>query len=470
MASPLGTLLATRLDAVLGTTLAQHPVLLDGGKSYLATQAAAGMHGQESVIRRSGEHAGEAAARTGRSDTHANIDRHGRPAAAAQPRPPQGITPSARAVLSEPARTLLALLLLPSESARPRPAALPLWRDPPVPSGDTGTPMKPADQAAAGRGTAPSGTSPPPAAQASGHPSSRSATTATNNAALQSAHLSPAPRDMAVRLASALADSVAFSGLFYESHLAQMSFGQRSPAQLFREPQASTGQRVGGEHADAAEASPSAKTGTPTSPSDNASRTAHFGTPINPSTASGDQTSHHQASARSASGLPGSSGGIMGVPNPPNPTINDPGARNMGVPDLTGTGVHPDTAPLVRQQLETLANSQFTWQGEAWPGAEMEWEVQDESGRQEAERQNAWSSRLRLQLPGLGEVEARLSLVDGQVVMRLTAPESADSLRTHAAVLQESMARAGLTLSDLAIASTDSSKQTSGHPPTEPPP
>lgn len=160
----------------------------------------------------------------------------------------------------------------------------------------------------------------------------------------------------------------------------------------------------------------------------------------------------------------------MGVPNPPNPTINDPGARNMGVPDLTGTGVHPDTAPLVRQQLETLANSQFTWQGEAWPGAEMEWEVQDESGRQEAERQNAWSSRLRLQLPGLGEVEARLSLVDGQVVMRLTAPESADSLRTHAAVLQESMARAGLTLSDLAIASTDSSKQTSGHPPTEPPP
>src|SRR5690606_28955020 len=57
----------------------------------------------------------------------------------------------------------------------------------------------------------------------------------------QSAQLPPAPPGMVTALTRALGDSVTNSGLFYESHLAQMSFGKRSPEQLAREPQALLG-------------------------------------------------------------------------------------------------------------------------------------------------------------------------------------------------------------------------------------
>lgn len=65
---------------------------------------------------------------------------------------------------------------------------------------------------------------------------------------------SGAPPDPA-QLARTLQQAVSQSGLFYESHVAEWADGQRSLAELQREPQMRPGYACGAEHADAAAAS-----------------------------------------------------------------------------------------------------------------------------------------------------------------------------------------------------------------------
>ena len=105
----LGSLLATRLDAVMGTTLAQHPVALDGKAGANVAQPAQHLHGQDSTIRRATEEVG---ARTGQADARQVQARGGaaEAARAAAQALPQSLL-SARTLLSEPAQTILALLL-----------------------------------------------------------------------------------------------------------------------------------------------------------------------------------------------------------------------------------------------------------------------------------------------------------------------------------------------------------------------
>lgn len=78
----------------------------------------------------------------------------------------------------------------------------------------------------------------------------------------------------------------------------------------------------------------------------------------------------------------------------------------------------PAVANLVQQQLEALATQHFVWQGRAWPGQEMRWEIDEDAARQtpEGEAAAAWSTRMRLSLPHLGEVDARIRLQGNLVV------------------------------------------------------
>ncbi len=78
--------------------------------------------------------------------------------------------------------------------------------------------------------------------------------------------------------------------------------------------------------------------------------------------------------------------------------------------------LHPATTELVRQQLDLIESGLFRWSGEAWPGASLEWDIRDERGQPDGppdETPGAWSTLLRLALPALGAVEARLSLDAG---------------------------------------------------------
>lgn len=115
-------------------------------------------------------------------------------------------------------------------------------------------------------------------------------------------------------------------------------------------------------------------------------------------------------------------------------TADDAQAR----PDATASmakadsapAIHPNTEGIVRQQLELLATQQFRWAGEAWPGTPMQWDIaerQQEHGSSgehgDSADERTWSSRLVLELPQLGTVEARLTLTPTGLETRLAVQE-----------------------------------------------
>ena len=73
-------------------------------------------------------------------------------------------------------------------------------------------------------------------------------------------------------------------------------------------------------------------------------------------------------------------------------------------------------------------------------------------------QQEHWATRIRLQLPSLGEVQARLSLSGQQLVMHVVAPESSSVLSQHAETLRGRYAAQGMQLSQLSIQATDMSQ------------
>lgn len=473
--SALGTLLATRLDAVLGTTLAQHPVLLTGAKSHNVAQAASAVHPQDSVIQRGSGQAAEVDARGARLGA-AGAARGGASAAgllAGKGELPGGIQPSARATLSEPARTILALLLSRGDAGAGVQGRMPLW-DANAAAAQRGA------RGAAGGGSVQGGAagSGAGASQSSQDAAARSATssnagqtasTAEANAAARLAAISaglagnpPAtaqtaastgadatrlkvPEGMVRMLAQSLGQTVSHSGLFYESHLAQMVFGKRGLGELLKEPQALMG-RPGGAQAGGATQTGHASAGSAGNMPGAAGGSASAGSNT------GAQASHAMGSSAGMASSPGSLVGASGLAGYSDASASATGTNTSSLnANLPVPGIHPDAAPLVRQQLETLANNAFHWQGEAWPGASMQWEVNEDASRPGTNEPSTWATRLKLQLPSLGEVEARISLAGDQLVVRLVAPESAPVLQEHASILRENLLAGGLTLTDLTV-------------------
>lgn len=462
--SALGTLLATRLDAVLGTTLAQHPVLLTGAKSHNVAQATSAVHPQDSVIQRGSGQAAEVGARQGQPGA-AGVARGGAAAAGlpnAKGELPGGIQPSARAVLSEPARTILALLLSRGDTGSTGlQGRVPLW------DANTAAAQRGARGAAGGGAGAAAGASPSYPGSAASSNANPAASAAEANAAARLAAISAglsgrqagaaqtgagagvegaqlkAPEGMVRMLSQSLGQTVSHSGLFYEAHLAQMVFGKRSLAELLKEPQALLA-RSGGTPGDAANPGKAAAGGAGNAPAAAGSGAATYssaGTYASP----GTSTSGNAAGASSAAGGPGVLGASDASASASGTSPSSPNAH-LPVP-----GIHPDAAPLVRQQLETLANNAFHWQGEAWPGAAMQWEVNEDASPHGADEPSTWATRLKLQLPSLGEVEARISLAGDRLVVRLVAPDSAPVLQEHVSTLRENLLAGGLTLTDLTV-------------------
>ncbi|MEW5904742.1 MAG: flagellar hook-length control protein FliK [Pseudomonadota bacterium] len=87
--------------------------------------------------------------------------------------------------------------------------------------------------------------------------------------------------------------------------------------------------------------------------------------------------------------------------------------------------------PIVQQQLQALEHKQVVWQGQAWQGQEMRWEVRDETPRQgeRADAQRQWVTELHLDLPHLGAVSARLHM-NGDAVSLTLETDEAQSART----------------------------------------
>ncbi|WP_027468036.1 flagellar hook-length control protein FliK [Deefgea rivuli] len=204
------------------------------------------------------------------------------------------------------------------------------------------------------------------------------------------------------QLAGQLAGRLAESGLFYESHQAEWVTGQRPLQTLLREPQASLNASSFNEGKTAAAMSNAAKEST-----DNTVNTSNK-----------TQDLALQAALKKSDDLP------------------------------------PEQAmrQLVRQQVDLLEQRPLVWQGNAWPGQPLKWELelQNEQEHQAdlAVEQRQWQTKLDLTLPKLGEVGVVATMVQGQFSLRFNAVDekTAALIKTHQADLMQRFEAAGLTL------------------------
>lgn len=185
-----------------------------------------------------------------------------------------------------------------------------------------------------------------------------------------------APPTSGAQFAPVLRQSVAQSGLFYESHQMQWLSGRVSTDALQREPQ--------GQHP---------PTQRPGAPSETAAAPRIAPSPM---AASGAAPAAAEARAERAAE-----------------------AAQVRIPVVAER-----LMPVVHQQLDAMASQQYVLLGQAWPGQRFEWEIDDPHGEgrnPDDEAEDAWNSTLRLSMPQLGDVEARLHLTPSGVAIRLIA-------------------------------------------------
>jgi hypothetical protein len=322
----------------------------------------------------------------------------------------------------------------------------------------------------------------------------------------------------AAAMANGLAALVGESGLFYESHLEQWVSGMRPLTSLLAEPQGPLRQPVAPGSQPPANAAPQPSPGpvamlpysgpaTPPSPQSNPAATlaeltrpvvfppaSTHGAPIPVNAASHDAVAAEvlRANNRIRQSSPGgaSPAGTVGDERraaqasaaaqayQATAEVSHDGyhiARaqreaaiaNWNTPDPTpsstdtGPPVHPATEGVVRQQLELLATQQFRFAVDAWPGMPVDWEVTRHEGGQQregaAEGTAQWSTRVRLSLPQLGNVEAVLTLgARGLEARLLTHDDSAAArlVETRDTFRQQLEAR-GIALLNLQVQTAD---------------
>ena len=128
-------------------------------------------------------------------------------------------------------------------------------------------------------------------------------------------------------------------------------------------------------------------------------------------------------------------------------------AKLLSGPDLSA-------AQMINQQLHTQEQGKLIWQGQAWPGQPMQWQVErdrrdssGQEGRGEREEATVWRSGVRFRFPLLGKVGAHVTLVGDQVHIQVESgnEDTAATLRAWASLLQGAMDAAGAPLASLTI-------------------
>ncbi len=115
-------------------------------------------------------------------------------------------------------------------------------------------------------------------------------------------------------------------------------------------------------------------------------------------------------------------------------------------------------AQMIDLQLHTQEQARVQWQGEAWPGQGMQWEIQKDAPQgghdgEAAPAPAAWRSGVRFQFPLLGSVSASIVLSGDRVhiQMQTASTASAHALRGGAGALEQALEAAGAPLSSLTI-------------------
>lgn len=234
------------------------------------------------------------------------------------------------------------------------------------------------------------------------------------------AAVSPDTAKLAAELAPQLAKAVSQSGLFYEAHQVQWAMGQRPLSDLLTEPQAKHS-RVENQALPRQEASGLATRET------SGARLAEFAGPmVLLRNLFGTAETPQQTSAPSATAA--------------NPA--------QTVPE--------ELRPLVQQQLDAAATQRLAWHGEVWPGQTLDWQIEADdrrTGNAQPDSERGWITSLRLVMPRLGEIDARLSLTEQGARIAIATPTgaSAADLQDAAPSLERSMAAAGVPLLALQV-------------------
>lgn len=230
---------------------------------------------------------------------------------------------------------------------------------------------------------------------------------------------------LAAGLPAQLAQAVSTSGLFYEAHQVLWTLGQWSRTSLLAEPQGEysrDGARTGWVASAAAEpaAQESALAGRREAASSGTSPASLLQTLF------GREANVAPTSA-AKSELPASPSLAQAIPD--------------------------DLRPLVQQQLEAVATQRMAWHGEIWPKQPLDWEIQRDTpeGEGATGEDTAWSTSLRLSLPRLGEIDARIQLNGQTLRMDLHTGQAAseNDLRSALPALRQGLAAAGLTVTDV---------------------
>lgn len=413
--SGLGTLLVQRLDAALGTTLSQQANVVSGARPDAVTQPGQPERPEavrNELLRDTRSNVDRVLDQSKQQGNQHAVDRGKFDARAAALLAGRGLItttaiPSAPTSLGQAARAILALLANYPDLSAAIQGKTPLLNHRPgqivTPPNAVNTGTNPRTDISNNTTARATTSTPTPGATGGG---TATATTAVGSSVIPSAGI-------AGQLIQILTQTVQNSGMFYEAHLNQLTFGKQTLAQLQQEPQAQAG-RTANTPQDAGNANLAAT-------AKNAASSATEGS----------------ASSRAQNASTG----------------NNPAAAQTNIAPVPG--IDPQTHLLVRQQLEVLANQTFAWRGEVWPDAPMEWQVSrhehpaDEQN--DTEPSTHWATKIAIQLPQLGHVDVRITLSGQQLLMHVVAPTSSALLSEHTEVLRDRCQGQGLQLSQLSI-------------------
>ena len=261
--------------------------------------------------------------------------------------------------------------------------------------------------------------------------------------------LAQPPQD-ASALAQAIRGAIGESGLFYEAHQAQWLFGARSLAQLRTEPQGQL-----------APLPPLAPLAASPAPAATAARAAGPATiaeaqaPVNLAPApQGDALTEYRSVAAMGNLPTESETGLATAEALETELSASASKASEATPRPSGPNVHPEALPLVRQQLDVLEQPVLAWRGEFWPGQPGEIELrEDREASAEPGAERVFATRLTLDLPRLGSVEAMLQITGKHLQVRLRGESggSETEMGARLAELGAALSALGLDLDELRV-------------------
>ena len=223
------------------------------------------------------------------------------------------------------------------------------------------------------------------------------------------------------QVAAGLQNLLNYSGVFYESHLRQWAGGERSLAELMREPQAQSGAAVPGSAA-----------------ADAAALNAKLSTTTSELTKLIDIVTKWELGKQTSQ-------------------LDNATVRNAAQSDALPERLDAESAQRINLQLNTLEHNRIAWRGELWPGQKLEWDVSEDTPNPnpdaETPKQSSWTSVVRFELPLLGVISASIHL-DGEHVrmqVRTSSDAAAAKLREQGHSLALALDAAGSPLDLLTV-------------------